>query len=70
MDKFDRFQRIDHILATSRRAVPTVELANKLECSTKTVQRTIEQLRYYRTAVILLITSPLELRQVIPRGRV
>ena len=52
MDKFDRFQRFHRILATRRRPIPLVELANELECSSKTAQRTIEQMRDYWQAPI------------------
>jgi len=52
VDKFDRFQRFHRILATRRRPIPLVELANELECSSKTAQRTIEQMRDYWQAPI------------------
>jgi len=52
MDKFDRFQTFHRILTTRRRPVPLVDLARELECSSKTVQRTIEQMRDYWQAPI------------------
>jgi len=52
LDKFDRFQKFHRLLTGRRRPVPLMELAEELECSSKTVQRTIEQMRDYWQAPI------------------
>ena len=52
MDKFDRFQLLHRIFKAHRRPVAISRLAEKLECSEKTVQRTIGQMRDYLSAPI------------------
>lgn len=52
MDKFDRLQMLHRIFKSRKRAVSAVELARQLECSDKTVKRSIEQLRDYLNAPI------------------
>lgn len=52
MDKFDRFQLLHRTLRAHRRPIPITQLAKKLECSEKTVKRTIEQMRDYLDAPI------------------
>ena len=51
MDKFDRLQMLHRIFKSRRRAVSAVEIAKQLECSTKTVTRSIEQMRVFPTTV-------------------
>ena len=52
MDKFDRLHMLHRIFKSKKRAVSTVELAKQLECSPKTVKRSIEQMRDYLNAPI------------------
>lgn len=52
MDKFDRIQLLHRIFKSKKGVVSNVELAQQLECSPKTVQRSIEQMRDYLNAPI------------------
>jgi len=52
MDKFDRFQLLHRIFKNNRRPVAIGKLAEKLECSERTVKRTIAQMQDYLGAPI------------------
>ncbi len=52
MDKFDRFQLLHRKFRSHRKPIPLKILAENLECSPKTVQRTIDQMRDYLDAPI------------------
>jgi len=52
MDKFDRLQMLHRIFKSRKRAVSAVDIAKQLECSTKTVKRSIDQMRDYLNAPI------------------
>lgn len=52
MDKFDRIQSLHRILKQRKTPVTLVALSQRLECSPKTVQRTIEQMRNHLNAPI------------------
>lgn len=52
MDKFDRIQRVHRIFSSHRRPVALAKIADRMECSPKTVQRTIDQLRDHLGAPI------------------
>ena len=52
MDKFDRFQLLHRIFKSHRRPIPIGKLSEKLECTERTVKRTIEQMRDYLGAPI------------------
>lgn len=53
MDKFDRMQQLHRVFSDRRTPVSMAELAEKLECSEKTVQRAIHSLQDY-------VQAPLE----------
>ena len=53
MDKFDRMQQLHRILSFRRTPISTSSLADKLECSEKTVYRAIDNLRDYVQAPIV-----------------
>ncbi|MBA52820.1 MAG: transcriptional regulator [Pseudomonadales bacterium] len=50
MDKFDRFQLLHRLFRSHRRPIPLSILAEKLECSQKTVKRAIDAMRDYLDA--------------------
>ena len=50
MDKFDRFQLLHRIFRSHQRPIPLAILAEKLECSQKTVKRAIDAMRDYLEA--------------------
>lgn len=52
MDKFDRFQLLHRVFTSHRRPVAMSRLAEKLECSERTVKRTIQQMQDYLGAPI------------------
>lgn len=52
MDKFDRFQLLHRYFSSHRRPVATRRLAELLECSEKTVKRSIAQMQDYLGAPI------------------
>lgn len=52
MDKFDRVQQLHRILITHKLPVPLADLALRLECSERTVQRDIDFLRYQFSAPV------------------
>jgi predicted DNA-binding transcriptional regulator YafY len=47
MDKFDKLQRLHRIFLSRKRPIKIRELADKLECTEKTVRRAIEELQLY-----------------------
>jgi len=47
MDKLDRIQELHRLLLTYRRPVPLRQLAERMECTEKTVKRTIEHLQNF-----------------------
>lgn len=53
MDKFDRIQSLHRLLKHRKTPITTVSLAQRLECSPKTVARTIEQMRDHLNAPIV-----------------
>lgn len=53
MDKLDRIQTLHRLLLTHRYPIPMRKLEDELQCSSKTVKRTIDILRY-------LFEAPLE----------
>jgi proteasome accessory factor C len=52
MDKFDRFQMVHRMFTSHRRPIPLAKIAERMECSSKTVQRTLEQMRDFLGAPI------------------
>lgn len=50
MDKFDRIQQLHRILSERKTPIGKPQLAEKLECSEKTVQRALDNLRDYLNA--------------------
>ncbi len=52
MDKFDRIQQLHRIFKSRKLAVSMVDIAQQLECSSKTVQCTIDQMRNHLNAPI------------------
>lgn len=52
MDKFDRIQQLHRLLATHRNPVPLSTLSERMECSGRTVKRTIETMQLYLDAPI------------------
>lgn len=50
MDKFDRFQLLHRLFRSHQRPIPLSVLAEKLECSQKTVKRAIDAMRDYLDA--------------------
>ena len=50
MDKFDRFQQLHRLFRSHQRPIPLSVLAEKLECSQKTVKRAIDAMRDYLDA--------------------
>lgn len=52
MDKFDRFQLLHRQFRSHRLPIPMSQLADALECSEKTVKRTIDQMQEYLEAPI------------------
>lgn len=52
MDKFDRFQIVHRLFSGRTRPVPLSDLIDRLECSSKTVHRTFEQMRDFLDAPI------------------
>jgi predicted DNA-binding transcriptional regulator YafY len=58
MDKFDRIQRLHRQFKTHHYPIPLKQLAERLECSTKTVQRDIDLLRYTINAPVMHCDAP------------
>lgn len=52
LDKFDRFQLLHRLFRASRYPIPVSRLAERLECTEKTVKRAIESMRDYLDAPI------------------
>ena len=52
MDKFDRIQQLHRLLRSHRRPIPIKQLAERMECSEKTVKRTMETMRLHLDAPI------------------
>lgn len=52
MDRFDRVQQLHRIFITHKFPVPLTELALRLECSERTVQRDLDFLRYQFSAPV------------------
>lgn len=52
MDKLDRFQSLHRIFTSRRKPVPLAILAEQMECSEKTVKRTIEEMKLFFSAPI------------------
>ncbi|MEE8058235.1 MAG: WYL domain-containing protein [Pseudomonadales bacterium] len=52
MDKFDRIQLLHRFFKHKKLPASLLDIAEELECSTRTVQRTIDQMRIYLNAPI------------------
>ena len=52
MDKLDRFQSLHRLFISHRKPVPLSVLAERMECSEKTVKRTMEEMRDFYGAPI------------------
>ena len=52
MDKFDRIQQLHRLLRSHRRPIPAKHLAERMECSEKTVKRMMETMRLHLDAPI------------------
>jgi predicted DNA-binding transcriptional regulator YafY len=50
MDKFDRIQQLHRLFSERKTAIPLKELAAKLECSEKTIRRSLDTLRDFTHA--------------------
>ena len=48
MDKLDRFQALHRLFISHRKPVPIAVLAERMECTEKTVKRAIEEKWIYR----------------------
>ena len=57
MDKFDRFQLLHRILRSRQYPVSTATLAEKLECSERTIKRIIDAMRDFLEAPIEYVQS-------------
>ena len=58
MDKFDRIQRLHRQFKTHHHPIPLKQLAERLECSTRTVQRDIDLLRNIINAPLVQSHAP------------
>lgn len=58
MDKFDRIQQLHRIFSEHRYPLTCEQLAQRLECSTKTVQRSIELMLNHLNAPLISTNTP------------
>jgi hypothetical protein len=58
MDKLDRIQQLHRIFSEQRYPIPTEQLAQRLECSTKTILRNVKLLQDQFNAPLIFNKSP------------